>query len=385
MSSQNFTILACLLAFMWSQVIRAIFFSVVPVAAREWGLTAVQAGIMLSSSFLGYSAAVWLSGFLPGQRKWVIVAGGALSLIALLLMQVASGYLAIMLLATMMSFGAGLYLPRGVSLVSDASKPDTKSRNISLHEIGAITGLSVGPLFTGAALKSFDWKYALLSGAILTVFCMVMVALVKENSSGVAARKAAPMIPVNRKLFAYALSMGSAFVLAAGLVSVFPLLMVEKFGVQPSFAASYVGSTRFIGLAGPLISGFLATRYGTHRSLYAVFTLSGACLVVMALSGYNLLFTSALLLMTLCAFASTPLLYLMVAEAYPPEQKDRAYSLILGLAQLFGLVGAPTVFGYLIGGFPASATFAAAAAAVFAGLGGIWDVSRHEREITERS
>lgn len=389
MSPQNYTMLACFFTFMWSQFIRAIFFSVVPVAAKEWGLTPVEAGTLLSFSFFGYSGAVWLSGFLPGKRKHVIAIGGGISLAALILMQVTAGYWAMLPLAALMSAGAGLYLPRGVSLVSDASTLANKARNMSLHELAAMVGIMVGPLYASLAIKHLYWKDALLSGAAFTVFCVALVLMIQESATGATARQSAARVPIDRKLFAFALTIGSAFVMLAGLISVFPLLMVQKFLVDPSFAASYVGFTRILGLGGPVLSGILANRLGPHRSLYLMLGVCGVCLVVMSVSGFNLGFTAALLLMTLIAAGTTPLLYGMVAEAYLPEQKDRAFSLVLGLAQFFGMVGAPMVFGYLIGQFPAGVTFAVAAAAVFAGLGGIWDVSRHERAAgavpTERS
>lgn len=372
-SNQAFTVFACFLMFFWSIGLRMVFFALVPVIASDLGLSTSQAGLLVGVFYLGYSIAVWGSAFIPGRRKPVIIAGALSSLMFLVLLTEFRSFPILLVLAPLCSAGAGIYLPRGIGLLTDASNNRNRGRNLSFHEIAAVLGMVLGPLYVSKMLAHWNWSEILLSWGLVELIALIVLLGVIDNSPPKNTGDNKQQFRPNSLFFSLAGLGGCIFLIIVGLTSVLPIIMVDVWHMAPAFAASYLGLTRISGVLGPLIGGILSDRVGRIKVLLMFFSITLLSIIGIMFTSFGWLFTSCLLVMTMASNGCTPVWVSIVSESYPPAEKDKAIGLVTGSASLLGSVLSPPVFGLLIEHFPISVSFGAAALGT---LGGVWILLR---------
>ena len=363
-----YTVFACSLMFFWNIGFRMMFFALVPVMARDIGFTTSQAGLLVGVFYLGYSLLVWCSAFIPGKRKTVIVAGALVSLFFLLLMTQVRSFPVLLVLALLCGAGAGFYLPRGVSLLADASDNRSRGRNMSFHEIAAVLGMMLGPLYVGKMLAFWSWKEILITWGLTVIIPVLIILGVADNSLSQNTRANEYRLGPGKILFSFIVVGGCIFLILVGITSVLPIVMVNVWNIDAAYAASYLGLTRLAGVLGPLIGGTLSDSWGRVRVLVIFFSISLLTLFAMMFTKFSWMFTLFWILLTITISGSTPVWVTLITESYPPGEKDKAFGVISGSASLIGSVLSPTIFGLLIERFPLPVSFAAAALGTLGGI-----------------
>jgi len=356
MSGAGYNILACWLVFFASSSLRAVFFTLTPLIALDLNLSTTQAGILVSIFMLGYSLAVWGSGFLPGNRKMYVIGGILFSIVMLFLVSRAQSFFILLVLAPLCAAGAGFYLPRGLALLTEVAQ-ERRSWNLSVHETAASIGIVLGPAFVGLAIKNWEWRNVLLSWGIVLLVSVIVFGRVKEDNKREVSDQVSGSFKINVIFWQYILVVGSVLVIVAGLVSVLPILMVRGWHMDPSYAASYVGLTRLAGLVGPFITGPLADRKGCMPVLCWT---SGICLaatVAMIFLPFGVSFTILLLVLTAAASGSLPVAFAAISMTYSDQRKDQIMGTISGISIILGSVITPAALGVIIERFSPSATF----------------------------
>lgn len=364
MSREWKVVVACSVMFFWSVSFRSLFFSLVPEIAGEFNLSPTQSGFLVSSFFSGYVIAVWTAGYVPGSRRFTIATGFGLSILAILVFYMMKSPTLLYLFGPVGAFGVGLYLPRGLALLSEFSTSRTRGRNMSIHEIAANLALMLGPLFAGFGISQFGWRNTYLSWGSIGLLTIALLAVVKEFGSPPTVVKGArgdsSLLGVifRGKFLLLVIVFTSIFLLIMGFVSVLPILMVEAWGVDSSHAASFVGATRFVAVLGLFFSGPLSDHFGRKPVFLAVMSVALVFMGLMTIGGPGISFTISIIAMTAAAGGATPVLYAALAEYYPDAVREKAMGLVSGTASFFSQVGFPALLGFLIDNFPPVTTFA---------------------------
>ncbi len=134
----------------------------------------------------------------------------------------------------------------------------------------------------------------------------------------------------------------------------YALLLVRFYRIQAPRVGVYLLPFALGNVAGPVLIGKLFDTIGRKPMIMLTYALSG---VLLAISGWmfahNLLTATtqtiawtAIFFVASCAASSA---YLTVSEIFPPEIRAIAISLFYASGTLVGGVGAPALFGYLIG------------------------------------
>ncbi|MEW5920857.1 MAG: MFS transporter [Bacillota bacterium] len=364
----NYILFACWLMFFWSTTVRAVFFTVVPAISFSLDFTAAQSGILLGVFFLGYASAVWISGFVPGSRKSVVIGGAILSIVAFMLLSSLKSFPLFMIVAPLSSFGVGLYVPRGISLITEISHFSNRGRNMSLHEVASVAGLVLGPLFVSFTLQKYFWENIFLLWAVVGVFALIIFSGIMVTNE-VPQKKAESLGQLihGSKFIYLILITSSMFVLLVGLISILPTLMVHSWNIQPEYAASFVGWTRVAALAGLFGAGITSDYFGRLRLLSLLLGVSFVLLVIMAISGFNLIFTFCVVALAITSAGAPPVFFAALAENYSESSRDKIVGMVSGTGSILGVACAPAIFGFLIENFAPWMTFLVTAIIVLCG------------------
>ncbi len=133
----------------------------------------------------------------------------------------------------------------------------------------------------------------------------------------------------------------------------YAIILVDFYDVKTASIPYYIFPFALGNLLGPFVLGPLFDTWGRRRMIASTYLVSGLLLGLNAL-----LFSRGLLDATtqtwlwcvifFIASAAASSAYLTVSELFPLEMRSRAIALFFSVAQLFGGVIAPAIFGFLI-------------------------------------
>ena len=185
-----------------------------------------------------------------------------------------------------------------------------------------------------------------------------------------------------RSLLGLTLMVAQAFFYNA-IFFTYALLLIRFYDVPAGRVGMYLLPFSLGNLLGPIFLGHLFDSIGRKRMIALTYSLSG---ILLAITGW--MFVQGILTATTQSIAWTVIFfiascaassaYLTVSEIFPLEIRGMAISLFYAIGTLVGGVGAPWLFGYLIGtgsrvavfwGYVAGATLMVVAAVVELAIG----------------
>jgi MFS family permease len=156
-----------------------------------------------------------------------------------------------------------------------------------------------------------------------------------------------------RSLLGLTLMVAQAFFYNA-IFFTYALLLIRFYHVPPGRVGIYLLPFSLGNLVGPIVLGHLFDSVGRKPMIVLTYSLSG---ILLAITGW--LFVRGALTATTQSIAWTVIFfiascaassaYLTVSEIFPLEIRGMAISLFYAVGTLVGGVGAPLLFGYLIG------------------------------------
>jgi len=336
---------------------RQAIFSVFPLLKKEFGLDAVQLGLLGSSFAWIYGLSAPLAGVIVDRvrRKSAILGGlHAWSLICMAT-ALARNFGALLFFRSAEGLGESFYFPASMSLLSDYHGQPTRSRALGLHQTSVYIGTIAGGFFAGWIGQHYGWRWSFVVFGGLGILLGIVLNqwLIEPTRS-----QTEPRAPASGSfLNATALLLMAAFLcanfVALVLLSWMPTFLYDKFHL--SLAASGLTATLFVQLAsmaGSPAGGWWADVLrrkmpGGRMLVQAVGLAAGAPFVV--LCGWTR--SVPLLVFALAAWGFFKGIYdanifAAIFDVIPAEARGRA----AGLMNMTGWLGggvAPVAVGYV--------------------------------------
>jgi len=188
--------------------------------------------------------------------------------------------------AFLLGFGGGLYLPCALPLLTSTIHPDQWGKAIAFHETAASFSILAMPLLAAAALRFLHWTWLVVALSGLCV-AVTIVFLIRSPDPRPKKEETSPFSRVLRRrdFWIMATLWGFAAAGGLGLYNLIPLFLVNEKGISIDLANTIFGLSRVGGIVVTFLAGFLIDRIGVRRVLLLSLLASGFSTTGIALAG----------------------------------------------------------------------------------------------------
>jgi MFS family permease len=335
---------------------RQAIFSVFPLLKKEFGLDAVQLGLLGSSFAWVYGLSAPFAGAIVDRLRRKSVILGGLHTWSLICMATAlsRNFTALLFFRGAEGLGETFYFPASMSLLSDYHGQATRSRALGLHQTSVYIGTIAGGFFAGLIGQRYGWRWSFVvfGGLGIVLGLALNKWLIEPDRAPAEPRPSGSGFLNPTALLLMAAFLCANFV-ALVLLSWMPAFLHDKFNL--GLAASGLAATLFVQLAsmaGSPAGGWWADVLrrkmpGGRMLVQAIGLAAGAPFVV--LCGWTR--SIPLLLFALTAWGFFKGLYdanifASIFDVIPPQARGRA----AGLMNMTGWLGggiAPVAVGFV--------------------------------------
>ena len=329
-----------------------------PAIGDSFSLSTGSIGLLLGMSSLGSMISYLGSGLLCSKlgRKRVIIVGLIILSFSLLFMSLATNFIVLLVMETMLGFGLGMYPPAGLSILMDYFPPEKRGRIVGIHEMAAPAGMTIGPIFASLILSlGFGWPGVLrawIISLIIILVCQILfvheidVASVPEDEqsskSTVSARGGSWPIAY-LMMFAVAQLLRTVAFAASSLL---PTYWVATFGVAVAEAAFIYGVMTVFAVGGQLGSGYLSDKIGRLRVLLILQVLSSITLVPTLYLPFGPALYVSFAAFTVFINGFMPVLFAFISDTTQPMDRSKMVGIVMSTSSLSSLFS-PAIIGLL--------------------------------------
>ena len=350
-----------------SRVLAATWFvaysAVLPLTQAAWGLSAREAGMVQAAFHLGYLSSLFIVGFIAdhfGAKRAYITTGIAACLSPWLFVVFADGFGSAFWLHALTGLcQGGTYTP-ALALINDHVGRERRGRAMGYLIAGSSAGYAIALGVAGMALKFTDWRGALACIAALPVASWLVgvyvlrgtANLVHPRPAGESLLASLPAVWGNRRsmlsIWAYTAHNWELLGLWAWLPAFLTAALLAH-GMRPEAALLFAAMTYVANIAGSIIGGTMADRWGRTQT---ILVWSCVSLVLSFLIGWLISLPIALLVGLAClynfaAIADSSTHSTVLAESAPPHHLGVAYAVRSAVGFGAGVVS-PVVFGWAL-------------------------------------
>jgi MFS family permease len=385
---------AWLAALCASRVLSATWFvaysAVLPLVREDWGLSARDAGMVQGAFHLGYLTSLFVVGFIAdhfGAKRAYLVSGiaGFLSPIAFVLL--VNGFWSALWLHALTGLTQGGYYTPVLALVNEHVDRRRRGRAMGLMIAASSAGYALALGVAGLVLTFAGWRMALAAVAAMPALSW-LIALwatrttpntVHPRPDGHTVLASIPAVLANRKgmlsVWGYTFHSWELLGLWAWLPAFLTAALLLH-GGSPEYALLFTALTYVANIAGSIIGGSMADRWGRTQT---ILLWSCASLVVSFSIGWLIALPVALLVAIAClhnfsGIADSSVHSTVIAESVPPHILGAAYAVRSVVGFGTGVIS-PVVFGWVLdlagGGKTSGNAFAWGLAWTTLGLGGL--------------
>lgn len=358
--------------------------------SEEWSLSGAQLGVLLSAALLGMAVgSMFVSQIadIIGRRRTILLCTVVIT-IGMALSAAATGYTMLLVVRVITGVAIGTLQACLNVFVAEYSSAKRRPVAISFYTAGQPIGGALGGIIAGVLLVNFGWRSVFLFGAIATaVMVLVVLRALPESIDYLVTRRPPGALEKLNKILTRLGHPTVAEVPTAGprasvagrwkdvltgptgirtvLLGTAFFMLMGGFYFANSWTPKLVTASGFTaadgvqagvmfslgGIAGALLFGPLASRFGVRPMLMTTFVLAGGAFAAYALSvggslGAALAAAAVLGLLTSAAMAG---MFSIGPTYYSPEVRATGVGFIIGVGRV-GAIISPIVVGTLLDG-----------------------------------
>jgi MFS family permease len=353
----------------------ATFYLLLPIIAKELGLSYSQIGLIMTCQYVAGAIANVPGGVLVDTvgRKGLLM---ALSLFWVgfpyLLMGFTHGYLMLLGCVALVGFGNSLWHPTAIPTLAGRF-PERKGLVLSLHGMGGNVGDALAPIAIGGLLTLLTWREAIVLNVLpgILVSLMLLVFLGTLTLGGKKPERASdegrgqslgdylrgvPALFRNRGLILLTTSSAFRSMTQNALLTFLPVYLAYQMGYSPFWVGAGMFALQAAGFAAAPIAGHVSDRMGRRGVMVTSMLMSGVVLAFMALAGSSHAFIGFVAILGFFLYAIRPVMQAWLLETTPRKMGGTSIG-ILFAAQALGSSVAPLIGGLIADRHGLTATF----------------------------
>jgi len=320
-----------------------------PTIEKDLALNHSEAGSLFLIIAVGYFVTLTGSGFVSCRlthRKTIILSTIMLGL----------AYLATSLCKSMMGMSAGLlvvgmstglYLPSGIATLTSLVSFQHWGKAIAVHELAPNLAFVLAPLVAEVLLRWFSWRavLALVGTSSLSIGIAFAFFGRGGNFHGEApALRSLRSLCRRRDLWIMMVLFGLGIAGTMGVYAMLPLYLVSERGMDLAWTNSVVAVSRIVPIFVALLSGWVADRFGTERTMKYSLLLTGALTILLGIVPGRWV-VIVVFLQPMVAVCFFPAALAALSSIGPAGARNVVVSFTIPLSFLVGAGAIPTLIG----------------------------------------
>jgi len=355
----------------YTHLFPSIFYLLLPLIKKEFGLTYTQMGFLITMRFLCQTLISFPSGMLVdlfGRHRLVMILSMACVWASSLVAATTSQYGLLLVCMGFLGLGNNMWHPAAMSILHHAY-PRTRGLAMGWQASAANIGDALGPLLCGIALAWFSWRQILAGGSIpgLLLFLLAGWLLGKslqEDGDGSPAlgegRKQAGekrlsfaqyarevgKLFTNRGIFALSLINGIRALTQNGLSTFLPSFLMTLLHLSPWVSGIYMTVLQTAGIVAAPVAGHASDRYGRRKVVRASLVSMSVGILLLVLLNRPWLFVVFLGVVGFSLYAVRPVLLAWSMELAPQSFEGTVISMQFSFQAALSAV-APVAGGWI--------------------------------------
>lgn len=357
-------LMLCWVAWIINYVDRMILPPVLPLIAKDFNLTYVQAGLLMTAFLIGYAIMQLPAGFLSDRygRKTLLIPGMIGYSTATFLTGISMSFNQILALRALTGFCQGTHLSVANSLISDFFPQEKRGRAIGIHESGPNVGSTLALPLTASVAAVWGWRWPFLLYS-LPGFVLVFIfwRVVREPKLPLLVEHwgSKPII-VNRLrlLFPFVVAKGGYSLCNWALFTFIPIYLVKVRGMNIVTAGAVAAVMPAIGIVAKVMGGSISDLIGRRSVMGLALGSIAPLLYLFTIIENSHWLVVVLAAMGLSLFSFSPAIYAGISDSFTSSRRGTALGFVNTMGFAIGSVS-PVLFGFLVdsAGFEAAFWF----------------------------
>jgi NNP family nitrate/nitrite transporter-like MFS transporter len=321
-----------------------------PGIGQEFNLSHAASGSLFIFVSVGYGSGLIGSTFISArichQHQIVLsaIAVGA----SLLVISFTSNLWPLRWTLYVLGFAGGLYLPSSVATLTSLVDRQHWGKVLSFHQLAPNLAYICSPLLAEIFLCQQSWRFTLALYGIAAILAGILFQLLGKTDRAYGERPGMASIGrllANPAIWIMILLFSLAIGVNQGLFNILALYLTAERQLDSTQANHLMSVSRVIAFAMPLLTGWLADRYGLKKTLFVSVAASAVATFSIATLPGGWLGVSLVMQATasVCFF---PLGFTVLSRITTVNNRNMAVALTVPFSYLFGAGMVPTLIGY---------------------------------------
>ncbi len=355
----------------YTHLFPSMFYLLLPIIKKEFGLTYTQMGFLITMRFLCQTIISFPSGMLVdllGRLRLVMIVSMASVWVSTLGAGLTTRYGLLLACMGVLGLGNNMWHPAAASALHHAY-PRMRGLAMGWQSSAANIGDALGPLLCGLLLAWISWRQVLIGGSLpglvmvlLTVWLLGKsmegdkegaASSVEDMKSGEGrklsftqyAREVGRLF-VNRGIFALSLINAIRALTQNGLSTFLPSFLMTLLHLSPWLSGIYMTVIQVAGIIASPVAGHASDRYGRRKVVRASLVSMSVGIVLLVLLNIPWLFVVFLGIVGFSIYAVRPVLLAWSMELAPLQFEGTVISMQFSFQAAFSAV-APALGGWI--------------------------------------
>jgi MFS transporter, NNP family, nitrate/nitrite transporter len=247
-----------------------------------------------------------------------------------------------------LGMGAGIYLPSGITSLTDMVGPKHWGKAVGIHELAPNLAFVGAPLIAEFFLGHYSWRFMPGTIGILALFIGFWFAWAGKGGDFPGTKPDAAAfrtLAASRSFWMMVILFGLAVSSTMGIYAMLPLYLIHEAGLERGFANNLLAYSRIPGLALALIAGWGSDYFGPARTIALMLAITGISTVLIGSSHHPVILSTMVVIQASFSTGFFPAGFALLATITPPEHRNVAISLTVPIAIVYGSGITPAFIG----------------------------------------